>query len=90
MDDFVVCYNADNIEERVPTYSSENPNGRWRKYTLKEIKENHYKLDLKWMTEDTGEEDLSIGELLAKIKEKSDNIASAISELQSLLGEEIK
>ena len=42
------------------------------------------------MTEDTGEDDLSIGELLAKIKEKSDNIASAISELQSLLGEEIK
>ena len=90
LEDFVACYNADNLAERVPTYSEENPNGRWRRYSLQEIKDNHYKLDLKWMTEDSDEEDLSIGELLAKIKEKSDNIASAISELQALLGEEIK
>lgn len=90
LEDFVACYNADNLAERVPTYSEENPNGRWRRYSLREIKDNHYKLDLKWMTEDSDEEDLSIGELLAKIKEKSDNIASAIIQLQSLLGEEIK
>lgn len=87
LEDFVSCYNADNIEERKPTYCEQNPNGRWRKYTLKEIKDAGYKLDLKWMTEDTDGEDLSLSELLANIKEKSNNIATAISELEALLGE---
>ena len=89
LEDFVKCYNAGNIEARIPTYSEDNKNGRWRKYTLKEIEDNGYKLDLKWMTEDTGEEDLSVAELLTRIKDKSDSIANAIKELQSLLGEVI-
>ena len=89
LDDFVKCYNADDINSRIETYSSENPNGRWRKYTLEEIKNNGYKLDLKWMQEDDGSEDLSLGELLEKIKEKSKNISEAVSELEALLGDVI-
>lgn len=89
LDDFVKCYNADNINKRVQTYSDENPNGRWRKYSLEEIKENGYKLDLKWMQEDDGSENLSLGELLEKIKEKSKNISDAVSDLEALLGDVI-
>ena len=39
LDDFVKCYNPTNIEERKATYSTKNQDGRFRKYTLKEIKE---------------------------------------------------
>lgn len=87
LDDFVKCYNASNIEAREETYSAENPNGRWRKYTLAEIKENGYKLDLKWMQEDDGAEDLTLKELFELIKEKSQNIANAVNELEALIGE---
>ena len=88
LEDFVKCYNAENIEDRKPTYTAESPNCRWRKYTLKEIADNGYKLDLKWMKEETDGEDLSVSELLARIKQKSDSIASAVAELQALLGED--
>ena len=38
LDDFVACYNADNIGQRVETYDAENnPNGRWRKYSVEEF-----------------------------------------------------
>lgn len=60
-----------------------------RKYSLEEIKENGYKLDLKWMQEDDGSENLSLGELLEKIKEKSKNISDAVSDLEALLGDVI-
>ena len=88
LDDFVKCYHAENIEERQETYDKENnPNGRWRKFTLKEIKDNyHCKLDLKWIQEDDGSEDLSISELLDRIKTKSQNIATAVAELEKLIG----
>lgn len=86
LDDFVNCYHADNIKDRKPTYTEENPNGRWRKYSLKEIKENNCKLDLKWIQEETDGEDLSLQELLSRIKEKSANIAKAVDELEALIG----
>lgn len=87
LNDFVECYHADSITERQQTYDKDaNPNGRWRKYSLKEVKDNGYKLDLKWMQEDDGSEDLTLGELLEKIKEKSDNIANAVAELEKLIG----
>ena len=87
LNDFVECYHADNITERQQTYDKDaNPNGRWRKYSLKEVKDNGYKLDLKWMQEDDGSEDLTLGELVEKIKEKSDNIANAVAELEKLIG----
>lgn len=85
--DFVACYNSDNIQERKATYSEENTNGRWREYTIKEIKDNNYKLDLKWMQEDDGSEDLSLKELFELIKTKSKNISKAVEELEALIGE---
>jgi type I restriction enzyme M protein len=86
LDDFVSCYHADNIKNRKPTYTQDNLNGRWRRYSLKEIKENSYKLDLKWIQEETDGEDLSLQELLVRIKEKSANITKAVDELETLIG----
>ena len=41
------------------------------------------------MQEDDGTENLSLGELLEKIKEKSKNISDAVSDLEALLGDVI-
>ena len=38
LEDFVKCYNADDINTRVETYDAQNnPNGRWRKFNINEI-----------------------------------------------------
>lgn len=87
LDDFVQCYNADNLHNRAETYTTENPSGRWRKYVTKELLgRDKTSLDITWIK--TGEEtvDMSINELMAQIDEKSSNIARAITSLKEIIG----
>ena len=70
------------------TYSEENPNGRWRKFTYEEIlARDKTSLDITWMKSDTGADDYTLAELLEQIKEKSANISKAVNELEVLIGE---
>lgn len=86
LDDFVNCYCEGHFEDRKETYSEENSNGRWRKFDVSKIKDNGYRLDLKWIQNDDDLSDLTLGDLLAQIKEKSTNIANAVAELEKLIG----
>lgn len=48
--DFVKCYNPENRNKRVETWSEENPEGRWRKFTYEEIIErDKTNLDIFWI-----------------------------------------
>lgn len=86
--EFEQCYCADNMEERKETYSEENPNGRWRKYAYEEIlSRDKTSLDITWMKAPNAGEDYTLSELLSQIKEKSDNIAAAVAELEKMLSE---
>lgn len=88
LDDFVACYNADNLSTRKEIYDAEtNPNGRWRKYSADELlKRDKTSLDITWMRiKDT--DDRSLSELMADIKSSSDKIASAVTHLQELLSQ---
>lgn len=50
LDDFVTCYNPENRHERKETWSEENPDGRFRKFTVEEILErDKTSLDLFWI-----------------------------------------
>lgn len=86
LDDFVSCYNTDNISTRTETYNADTePNGRWRKYAVEELlQRDKTSLDITWMKiEDT--DDRTLAELMADIKTSSDNIASAVDHLQELI-----
>lgn len=86
LDDFVTCYNADNISQRKETYSEANPNGRWRKYPVSELlKRDKTSLDISWIKETNDDDDMTLTELMATIQQKSDNISKAVSQLQDLL-----
>lgn len=88
LDDFVACYNPDNISDRRETYNAETePNGRWRKYPAEDLlKRDKTSLDITWMKiEDT--DDRTLAEIMADIKSSSDNIASAVLKLQELLSQ---
>lgn len=89
LDDFVKCYNPVNRFDRKETYDKEaNPNGRWRKFTYQEIiSRDKTSLDISWIKSDDVDEDLTLNEILEKIKEKSQNIANAVEELEKIIGE---
>lgn len=89
LDDFVTCYNADNIAARKETWSEENSNGRWKKFTYDElISRTNTGLDITWIKNDEDEfKDYSLQQLFDLVKEKSGNIATAVSELENLIAE---
>ena len=89
LDEFVKCYNADNISARLETYNEANPNGRWRKFPVERFIENDsLSLNLpSWIQDEKSViEEMSIEEILSALQGKSDQIAKAIS----LLKEELK
>lgn len=88
LDDFVKCYNPDNIHARTETYDPEqNPSGRWRKYTVDELLgRDKTSLDLTWIRQGGEEEELSLSDLMTNIKEQSQSISEAVCDLEKLLG----
>ena len=87
LQDFVDCYRPDDRFHRVETFNAEtNPDGRWRKFTYEEIvARDKTSLDITWIKQGDDAEDISLPNLLSSIKEKSDNIAMAVAQLQTLL-----
>lgn len=87
LDDFVACYHAENINARQETYNAEsNPSGRWRKYSIDElVSRDKTSLDITWIKQGEDEIDYSLLELMDIIKEKSQNISTAVAELEKLL-----
>ena len=86
LDDFVNCYCSGRLEDRKETYSKENPNGRWRKFSEEDVySRDQLKLDFKWM-DLTEKDERSITELLDEMQEKASAIGTAVSKLQEILG----
>lgn len=86
LDDFVNCYCSGHMADRKATYSEENPNGRWRKFTKEEVySRDQLKLDFKWI-DLTEKDDRTITELLNDMQNKANVIQDAVSKLQELLG----
>lgn len=87
LSEFVDCYKSGRLNERIETYNEkDNPNGRWRKFTLDEIlSRDKTSLDITWIQ--TGEDisQVSLEYLLSSIREKSDTIAEAVDQLEELL-----
>lgn len=89
LDDFVTCYNPDNRHERTETYSEENPDGRWRKFSIEEIlKRDKTSLDIFWV-KDKSLADLdnlpAPEELAADIIENLQSALTSFAELQAQL-----
>ncbi len=87
LDDFVKCYNHGELLKREETYNAEsNPDGRWRKYSIEEIRENdELNLDLKWMNSSESECPYSLEELLSDFEEKNKDISNCLAELRKEL-----
>jgi type I restriction enzyme M protein len=89
LDEFVKCYHADNIDARQETFDAEsNPNGRWRKYDVTELlSRDKTSLDITWIRQNDDADDMTLGEIMSSIKEKSDNISKAVAQLNELFAQ---
>lgn len=87
-DEFVSVYCAGHMEDRKETYSKENPEGRWRRYTYEEIlNRNKTSLDITWIRSGESSDDRTVAELLGEIEEKASNITEAVIALKELIGD---
>lgn len=92
LDDFVKCYCSDDRSKRQETYDAEkNPNGRWRKYSAKELlKRDQVNLDITWVTEAKSEEEcLTMDEVFERMAERVKTINDAFAKLQKELRDEL-
>lgn len=82
LDDFVTCYH--NRQETFDAHT--NLQGRWRKYTIEEITaRDKTSLDITWIKQNNNHDDRTLSELMTDIKDKSQTISNAVSQLQKLL-----
>lgn len=88
LQEFVDCYCYGHTEDRKETYSEDNPNGRWRKFTIERdekgdiIRED---LNFKWL-DFSKEDERSVNEIIDDMQKQADVINSTISALREILG----
>ena len=79
LDDFVKCYNAENIAARQETE-------RFKCYPVDELlARDKTSLDITWIKQGGDADNRSLAELITDIKEKSQTISAAVLELEKLL-----
>jgi len=79
LDDFVTCYNADDIDNRQETE-------RFKRYSVEELlSRDKTSLDITWIKQTDDDNDVTLGELVATMEEKSNNIANAVYRLKELM-----
>lgn len=79
LDDFVKCYHAENIAARQETE-------RFKCYPVDELlARDKTSLDITWIKQTDDDEDISLGELISTMEEKSNNIITAVQRLKELM-----
>lgn len=67
LQEFTQCYNPNNRHVRQPTYSQDNPHGRWRAYSYDEImSRDKANLDIFWLKDESLKDDLEEPDVIAK------------------------
>jgi type I restriction enzyme M protein len=85
LNEFVECYCSGHFDDRKETYSNENPDGRWRKFSIEDInKDPTLNLGFKWI-KDEDEDNRSVKEYLDDIQNASNDLNEAITRLKVLL-----
>jgi type I restriction enzyme M protein len=76
LDEFVDCFNPENRHERQPTWSEDNPDGRWRVFSYEELMaRDKVNLDIFWLRDESLEDsanlpdpDVLAGEIVEELR----------------------
>ena len=86
LEEFINLYNSDNINRRSETWSEDNEEGRWRKYSYEEVLErDKTSLDIFWIKDKslTDLDNLPDPDILAN--EIIENIESGLSSFREIM-----
>ena len=92
LDEFVACFQAADRSSRAPTWSEENPQGRWRAYDYEELAgrdevggRDKCSLDLFWLKDDSllDAENLPDPDEIAQ--EIAEDLRAALEQIEEIL-----
>jgi type I restriction enzyme M protein len=87
-DEFVACYDSDNRYARKPTWSEENPNGRWRRFTYDELlQRDKLSLDIFWLRDESLEESENLPDPDVIAAEIAEDLRAALAQFEEILGD---
>jgi len=88
LDEFVACYKPGERQERAPTWSEENPEGRWRKYTYDEIvARDKVSLDIFWLRDESLEDSANLPDPDVLAAEIADDLRAALEQIEEVLSD---
>ena len=86
LEDFVKCYHPENRHERRGTWSEENPDGRWRKFSAEDIlKRDKKSLDIFWVKDKSLADLDSLPDPDVLAADIIDNLQSAMDSFNELM-----
>jgi type I restriction enzyme M protein len=92
LDEFVACYNPTNRHERRPTWSEDNPAGRWRVFSYEEMMaRDKANLDIFWLRDESLEDSANLPEPDVLAREIVEELQAALGQFSGIveeLGEE--
>jgi len=88
LDEFVACYNPQNRHERTPTWSEENPDGRWRAYDFDELAaRDKVNLDIFWLRDESLEDTANLPDPDVLAEEILEDLRAATEQLEEILAD---
>jgi len=86
LDEFVECYKPGNRQRRKPTWSEDNPEGRWRAFDFEElIKRDKVNLDLFWLKDKSLEDSDDLPDPDEIAQEIVDDMQTALDQFSSIV-----
>ena len=83
--DFIACYNPENRHERTETWSPDNPDGRWRKFSVDEIlARDKTSMDIFWIKDKSLADLDSLPDPDVLAMDIIENLQSALESFQEL------
>jgi len=85
LDEFVACYNPANRHDRMPTWSPETPEGRWRSYSYDELMQrDKVSLDIFWLRDESLEDASSLADPDVIALEIIEDLRAALEEFEAI------
>ena len=88
LDEFVACYNPENRHDRKPTWSEDNPDGRWRSYNYDELMaRDKVNLDIFWLRDESLEDSANLPDPDVLAREIVVELEAALAQFAGIVDE---
>jgi type I restriction enzyme M protein len=86
LDEFVVCFKAENRQQRRPTWTEQKPNGRWRSFPIKDLtRRDKCSLDITRLTDEDSSDATKLPRPSILAAEIVDELQAALAQLEDIV-----